>query len=109
VFLSQLLLLFNFCHICKADNPSVEAKQIGTKAVVTSTCTNPNCQKPVNTWHSQPNMPNCGIAAGNFLLCMTILLGGGSASKVFRIFAHMGLGCVSLNTFFKCQRVSYCV
>ncbi|XP_015765439.1 PREDICTED: uncharacterized protein LOC107344300 [Acropora digitifera] len=39
-----------------------------------------------------------------FLLCMAILLAGGSASKVFQIFAHMGLGCVSLNTFFKCQR-----
>ncbi|XP_015750387.1 PREDICTED: uncharacterized protein LOC107330266 [Acropora digitifera] len=109
VFLSQLLVLFNFCHICKADNPSVEARQIGTKAMVTSTCCNPKCPKPVNHWHSQPNMPDSGIAAGNFLLCMAILLAGGSASKVFQIFAHMGLGCVSLNTFFKCQRVSYCV
>ena len=109
VFLSWLLVLFNFCHICKADNPSVEARQIGTKAIVTSTCCNPKCPRPVNHWHSQPNMPDSGIAAGNFLLCMAILLAGGSASKVFQIFAHMGLGCVSLNTFFKCQRVSYCV
>lgn len=104
VFLSQLLVLFNFCHICKADNPSVEARQIGKKAIVTSTCCNPKCPKPVNHCHSQPNMPDSGIAAGNFLLCMAILLAGGSASKGFQIFAHMGLGCASLNTFFKCQR-----
>lgn len=109
VFLSQLLVLFNFCHVCKANNPSVEARQIGTKVIVTSTCCNRKCPKPVNTWHSQPNMPDSGIAAGNFLLCMAILLAGGSASKVFQIFAHMGLGCVSLNTFFKCQRVSYSI
>ena len=106
VFLSQLLLLFNFCHVCKTDNPSIEERQIGTKAVVTSTCHNPKCPKQVNTSHSQPNMPNSGIAAGNFLLCMAVLLAGGSATKVFRIFSHMGLGCVSLNTFFKFQRVS---
>ena len=106
VFLSQLLLLFNFCHVCKTDNPSIEERQIGTKAVVTSTCHNPKCPKQVNTSHSQPNMPNSGIAAGNFLLCSAVLLAGGSATKVFRIFSHMGLGCVSLNTFFKFQRVS---
>ncbi|KAM7429649.1 hypothetical protein ABFA07_019532 [Porites harrisoni] len=104
VFLSQLLLLFNFCHVCKTDNPSIEERQIGTKAVVTSTCHNPKCPKQVNTSHSQPNMPNSGIAAGNFLLCIAVLLAGGSATKVFRIFSHMGLGCVSLNTFFKFQR-----
>ena len=74
VFLSQLLLLFNFCHVCKTDNPSIEERQIGTKAVVTSTCHNPKCPKQVNTSHSQPNMPNSGIAAGNFLLCMAVLL-----------------------------------
>ena len=31
---------------------------------------------------------------------------GGSATKVFQVFRHMGLGCVSINTFFKYQRVS---
>ncbi|XP_044164900.1 uncharacterized protein LOC122948870 [Acropora millepora] len=35
---------------------------------------------------------------------MAILVAGGSASKVLQIFSHMGLGCVSLNTFFKYQR-----
>ncbi|CAH3028658.1 unnamed protein product [Porites evermanni] len=51
-------------------------------------------------------MPNLGTAAGNFMLCIAVLLAGGSATKVFRIFSHMGLSCVSLNTLFKFQRVS---
>ncbi|XP_068757455.1 uncharacterized protein [Montipora capricornis] len=107
VFLSQLLLLFKFCHICKTDNPAVVVRQVGTEAVVTTTCSNPKCQGQVHTWHSQPAMPGTGIPAANFLLCMAILLAGGSASKVFQIFSHMGLGCVSLNTFFKYQRQAF--
>ena len=38
VLRSQLLLLFGFCHSCKTDNPMVDANQVGTEAVVTSTC-----------------------------------------------------------------------
>ena len=106
VFLSQLLLLFQFCHVCKTENPVVEAKQVGTEAVITSSCSNPKCRKRINTWHSQPSMPNSQIPAGNFLLCMAVLLAGSSATKVFQVFKHMGLCCVSLNTFFKYQRVS---
>jgi len=104
VFLTQLLLLFKFCHTCKADNPIVETSEIGTEAVVKTTCTNLECQKQ-NTWYSQPLMPGYRIPAGNFLLCLCILLTGGSATKVIQMFKHMGLGCVSLNTFFKYQRV----
>ena len=109
VFLSQLLLLFQFCHTCKADNPTVETSEIGTEAVVKTTCNNPKCQKQ-NTWYSQPLMPGYRIPAGNFLLCLCILLTGGSATKVFQMFNHMGLGCVSLTTFFNYQRVciSHC-
>ena len=103
VFLSQLFLLFKFCHVHKADNPMVEASEFGTETVVKTTCS--VCKKE-NTWHSQPTIPGSGIATGNFLLCMAILVAGGSASKVLNIFSHMGLGCVSLNTFFKYQRVS---
>ena len=108
VFLSHLLLLFKFCRICKADNPTVETTEIGTEAVVTSTCSNPKCPNPKTTGHSQPTMPGTKLPAGNFLLCMAILVhvAGASASKVFTVFAHMGLGCLSLNTFFKYQRVS---
>ena len=84
VFLSQLLLLFQFCHVCKAENPELEAKQVGTEAVITTNCFNPKCPKKVNTWHCQPAMPNSQIPAGNFLLCMAVLLAGGSVTKVFR-------------------------
>ena len=106
VFLSQLLLLFKFCHFCKAENPLVETRQVGTMAVVTSTCTNAKCSKKDVIWRSQPNMPGTKIAAGNFLLCMAILLSGSSASKVLQLFKHMGVACFSLNTFFRHQRVS---
>ena len=74
VFLSKLLLLFKFCHICKADNPLVEAHRVGTEAVVKTTCS--TCKKE-NVWHSQPTMPESSIPAGNSLLCMAILLAGG--------------------------------
>lgn len=107
VFLNQLLLLFKFCYVCKTENPELEAKQVGTEAVVTTSCSNPKCPKQVNTWHSQTVMPNSQIPAGNFLLCMAVLLAGSSATKVFQVFKHMGLSCVSLNTYFKCQRVSF--
>jgi hypothetical protein len=68
-------------------------------------CKNPKCPKKENTWHSQPTIPGWNVPAGNFLLCMAVLVAGGSATKVFQIFSHMGLGCFSLNTFFKHQRV----
>ncbi|XP_068712164.1 uncharacterized protein [Montipora foliosa] len=103
VFLSQLLLLFKFCHICKADNPTVETREIGTEAVVKTSCNNPECMKQ-SIWYSQPLIPGSHIPAGNFLLCLCILLTGGSATKVLQMFKHMGLGCVSLGTFFKYQR-----
>ena len=107
VFLSQLLLLFKFCHSCKADNPLVETKQVGTMAVITSTCTNKRCNSKNTVWKSQPNMPGTKIPAGNFLLCMSILLSGSSASKVLQMFQYMGVACFSLKTFFKHQRLSY--
>lgn len=106
MFLSQLLLLFNFCHCCKADNPLVEAKGVGTEAVVTTTCNNPKCPQKTTIWHSQPRMPGRKTPAGNFLLCMAVLLGGGSYTKLRQIFLHMGLGCISHNTYFHYQRVS---
>ncbi|KAK3745840.1 hypothetical protein QZH41_014931 [Actinostola sp. cb2023] len=110
VFLSQLLLLFKFCHWCKDDDPLVEVSQLGTEVIVKTICKNPKCANPkcANkeiTWNSQPTLPGWpGLPAGNFLLCMAILLTGGSVTKVTQMFAHMGLGCISLNTYFKHQR-----
>ncbi|XP_044167367.1 uncharacterized protein LOC114973707 isoform X2 [Acropora millepora] len=104
VFLSELLLLFKFCHSCKDDSPLVDVTQVGTEVIVSTSCKNPKCEKKETVWHSQPTIPGFGIPAGNFLLCMAILLAGGSITKVSQIFMHMGLSCVSLNTFFKHQR-----
>ncbi|XP_031555223.1 uncharacterized protein LOC116292113 [Actinia tenebrosa] len=106
VFWSQLLLLFRFCHTCKADGPLIEAKQVGTMVVVTSTCGNKNCHSRVVVWKSQPNMTGTKIPAGNFLLSFAILLSGASASKTIQMFKHMGLCCFSLATFFKHQNLS---
>ena len=89
VFLSQLLLQFRFCHTCKADNPVVETKAVGTKAVVTTICSNPTCPQTTTTWNSQPLVPGTKISARNLLLCMSILFGGGSISKVRQILLHM--------------------
>ena len=92
VFLSQLLLLFKFCHFCKAENPLVEARQVGTIAVVTSTRTNKKCSKKDVIWKSQPNTPGTKMTAGNFPLCMAILLSGSSASKGFTAVQTHGSG-----------------
>lgn len=106
VFLSNLLLLFQFCLFCKSDKPDVDAHQEGTMAVVTTTCHNPKCPKRVNVWRSQPNMPGTQIAAGNFLLAFAVLVSGGSVTKVLTVFLHMGLSCITLRTFFWYQHVS---
>ncbi len=106
-FLSQLLLLFQFCHSCKVDNPLVETKAVGSDGVVTVTCNNPKCTQKILTWHTQPLMPGRKKArAGNFMMCMSTLLGGGSFTKVRQMCLHMGLGCVLHSTYFHYQRVS---
>ena len=99
-FLSQLLLLFQFCHFCKTDNPAVEVTESGTNVTI-----NVKCNKE-STWHSQPFLPGSFIHAGNFLLPFAVILAGGSATKMINTCKHMGLRCISLKTFFKHQRVS---
>lgn len=105
VFFSQLLLLFKICPVCKADNPMLETTATGTMASVKIFCINPKCHKREQIWNSQPTIPGTRMPAGNFLLCFAILIAGGSATKVFQIFSHMGLACISLKTFFLHQRV----
>lgn len=105
VFLSQLLLLFKFCPTCKTENPLVETHQFGTMAEIRTSCRNFKCSKKECIWRSQPNMTGTKIPAGNFLLSFAILIAGGSATKVLQIFCNMGLACITLNTFFRHQRV----
>ncbi|CAB4011359.1 uncharacterized protein LOC110233295 isoform X1, partial [Paramuricea clavata] len=103
VFFTQLLTLFKFCHACKFDHPLIDVQENGTMAEVTSTCANPKCGRTTK-WFSQPYMTGTKIPAGNFLLSFAILVAGTSATKVLRVFNHMGLKCISLSTFFKHQR-----
>ncbi|XP_067024374.1 uncharacterized protein [Acropora muricata] len=104
VFMSKLLLLFQFCHICRTGStPEVKAEQRGTAMVIKTICTNSKCRKEF-VWSSQPFIPGTKILAGNFLMCMAVLCAGGSFTKVRQMFLHMGLACVSLRTFFRHQQ-----
>ena len=106
VFLMQILLLFKFCPVCKEDSPQIRSREVGTMLEVKTICKNDLCPKRINVWRSQPEISGTNIPAVNLLLCFAILAAGGSASKVFRVFSHMGLACISLGTFFKHQKVS---
>ena len=96
----------NFCPVCKEDNPRIRTREVGTMLEVKTICRNVLCPRRINLWKSQPEIEGTNIPAGNLLLCFAILVAGGSATKVFRVFSHMGLACLSLGTFFKHQKVS---
>lgn len=104
VFLSKLLLLFQFCHFCSGSNPTITATQTGSAITIKAICAHSGCRKEF-IWNSQPMMPGTKILAGNFLISMSTLFAGGSFTKVRTIFMHMGLACISLKTFFKHQQV----
>jgi hypothetical protein len=99
-------MLFKLCSVCKTDSPSLEYRTVGTMVEVTSSCNNLECKQREVVWQSQPNLTGTKMPAGNFLLCLAILVSGRSASKVLQMFKHMGLACFSLNTYFQHQRVS---
>ncbi|XP_065055444.1 uncharacterized protein LOC135683958 [Rhopilema esculentum] len=104
VFLSQLLLLFQICPVCKTNGPLVTTHQVGTMVEVKTTCSNIACPASEGIWRSQHDISKIRTPAGNMLLSFAILVAGGSASKVFRVFRHMSLGCTSIRTFFKHQK-----
>ena len=106
VFLSQLMLLFQFCRSCGSKDTLVDTGQQGTMLTVEVHCGNHDCKEKEFIWHSQPRIADTGIAAGNFILSFAILLAGASATKVFRVFSHMGLMCQSLRQFYRHQKVS---
>ena len=98
--------LFDICPTCKTPGVLVEVTKFGTMVQVTTTCNQEQCKQHV-VWTSQPQikMSHTNVPAGNLLLSFGILTAGGSASKCLRVFKHMGLGCISLSTFFRHQRV----
>ena len=87
VFLSKLLLLFQFCHMCIFSHTKVSIKQIGTMLTVETQCS--QCGKSY-TWRSQPDLLG-KFPAGNLLLSRAILCAGASARKVLLVFRHMGM------------------
>ena len=96
------MLLFQFSIFCKADKPTVTAKENGTEIVVTKFVA--KCRKELG-WNSQPETPGVYMAAGNFLFCLAVLFAGSSIAKVRQVFKHMGLTCVSTNTYYIHQKV----
>ena len=106
VFLPPLLLLFKICHNCKSENVLVETQEHRTMITIKTNCGNRNCLKKESVWQSQPKIEGTKAAAGNILLSFATLLAGASASKVLRIFAHMGLSCHSLQQFYRHQKAS---
>lgn len=105
VFQSQLLLLFKFCQVCKAENPLIEIVTDGTLVIVNTTCGNPACGKKNNMWKSQPLLPKTKVNAGDFLLSFAILVSGGSPTKVINMFRHMGLATMSNESYYRHQGV----
>ena len=100
VFYTMLITLFTkFCFNCKSYLPSVSMKAYGTMVMVEQQCK--TCGKGFK-WQSQPLVLG-KYPLGNILLSLSVLMSGGSISKVLLIFKHMGLAVYSARTFFRHQ------
>ena len=100
VFLSKLLLLFEFCHLCFFSKPKVAVTQTGTMLTIQSECS--NCGETF-TWKSQPDLLG-RFPAGNLLLSFAVLCAGTSIRKVLLVFRHMGLLVYHEPTYYYHQR-----
>jgi len=87
VFLSKLLLLFQFCHLCFFPKPEVAVTQTGTMLTIESEYS--NCGE-THTWKSQPDLLG-RFPAGNLLLSFAVLCAGASITKVLLVFRHIGM------------------
>lgn len=100
VFLSKLLLLFQFCHLCFFPKPKVAVTQTGTMLTIESECS--NCGE-MHTWKSQPDLLG-RFSAGNLLLSFAVLCAGASIRKVLLVFRHMGMLVYHEPTYYYHQR-----
>ena len=100
VFLSKLLLLFQTCHWCFANNPTLSISQSGTMLTIQTSCS--HCKRDF-TWTSQPLMLG-KFPAGNLLLSFAILCSGASINKILVVFKHMGVLVYHFPTYFHHQR-----
>lgn len=87
VFLSHLLMLFQYCHLCLGPKPKVKINQSGTFISITTECG--RCKKEY-TWDSQPKLLG-KFPAGNLLLSFAVLCAGASIRKILLVFKHMNL------------------
>ncbi|XP_068712766.1 uncharacterized protein [Montipora foliosa] len=87
IFLSKLVLLFQFCHLCFAPKPNLKLSQSGTFISVTA-----KCEKCCRTfsWESQPKLL-AKFPAGNLLLSFAVLCAEASIKKILVVFKHMNL------------------
>jgi len=100
VFLSKLLLLFQFCHLCRHPDPSVTTMQCGTMITIEAKCK--NCEKN-NTWSSQPLLLG-KFPAGNILLSFAILCAGASVKKVLLVLKHINVLIYNESTYYYHQK-----
>lgn len=99
VFVSKLLMLFQFCHLCFFPNPEVSVTQTGTLLTIDAKCS--SC-KQMFSWKSQPFLLG-KFPAGN-LLSLAVLCAGASIKKVLLVFKHMGTLVYHEPTFYYHQR-----
>lgn len=100
VFLSKILLLFQFCHLCKHPNPRVEQTQTGTMLTIVTKCS--NCLNEY-TWSSQPLLLG-KFPAGNILLSFAILSAGASVKKVLLVLQHINILVYNQSTYYYHQK-----
>lgn len=100
VFLSKLMLLFQFCHLCRSPNPDVTTSQSGTMISVQTKCK--ECQQS-SSWSSQPMLLG-KFPAGNLLLSFAILCAGASVKKVLLVLKHINILVYNESTYYYHQK-----
>ena len=94
---SPLIELFaKFCFNCKAENPKVQVKRIGSMATVVQMCN--KCLAEDFVWRSQP-MVMGRYPSGNILTSFGILMSGINISQAMLMFRHMNLAMISVRSY----------
>lgn len=100
MFISKLLILFQFCRYCLSPKPDVDIQQTGTQIAITSKCH--KCHK-LFTWESQPKLLG-KFPACNLLLSFAVLCAGASIRKLLRVFKHINILAYHETTYYYHQR-----
>jgi hypothetical protein len=96
VFYNSLVDIFGrFCFNCKAENPKVQVKRIGSMAIVVQECE--MCISKVFKWRSQPLIGR--YPAGNIMTSFGILMSGINISQAMLMFRHINLVTITVRTY----------